>query len=250
MFRSEFMNLKDKIILITGASRGIGFEIAKKFIENNAIVIAISRDEKTLNENKNELKNYIPYPLDITDSEGIKNLSTFLKENFEKVDVLINNAGITKDNFLIRMKEKDFDDVININLKGTFLMTKEISKFFKKQKYGNIINISSIVGIEGNSGQTNYSAAKAGIIGMTKTWAKELTLRNENIRVNAIAPGFIKTSMTENLSETVLEKVKEKCLIKRLGEAEDIANLALFLASDRSSYITGQIIRVDGGLSI
>jgi len=148
------------------------------------------------------------------------------------------------------MKEEEFDSVINVNLKGTFLVTKFVSKFMRKRKEGNIINISSIVGIDGNIGQTNYSATKAGVIGFTKSWAKELTLKGENIRVNAVAPGFIKTQMTDNLKDDFKDAVIKKCCIKRLGLPEDIAKLCLFLASEDSAYITGQVIRIDGGLTI
>ena len=148
------------------------------------------------------------------------------------------------------MKEEDFDKVIEVNLKGTFVMTKTVARYMRRQKYGNIINMASVVGIEGNIGQTNYAAAKAGIIGMTKSWAKELTMRGENIRVNAIAPGFVRTGMTKDLKEDLIKYVIENTCLKRLGEPEDIAKLALFLASDDSSFITGQVIRIDGGLRI
>jgi 3-oxoacyl-[acyl-carrier protein] reductase len=246
------LKLEDKVVLITGASRGIGKEIAREFIYNGAVVIAIATNNEELEDSKKELgeNKYIPYKCDITNIKEVEEVIKDIINKFEKIDVLINNAGIVKDNFLMIMKEEEFDSVINVNLKGTFLVTKFVSKFMRKRKEGNIINISSIVGIDGNVGQTNYSATKAGVIGFTKSWAKELTLKGENIRVNAVAPGFIKTQMTDNLKDEFKEAVIQKCCIKRLGLPEDIAKLCLFLASEDSAYITGQVIRIDGGLTI
>ena len=193
---------------------------------------------------------YFYYKADITNSTLVTQIVNEIYEISEKIDILVNNAGIARDNFLVIMKEEDFDKVIEVNLKGTFIMTKTVARYMRKQKSGNIINMASVVGIEGNIGQTNYSAAKAGIIGMTKSWAKELTMRGENIRVNAIAPGFIRTGMTKDLKEDLIDYVIENTCLKRLGEPEDVAKLALFLASDDSSFITGQVIRIDGGLRI
>lgn len=243
--------LKDKIALITGASRGIGFTISKTFIENGAKVIGISYDEEELKRAKEKLgENFITYKCDVTKEEEVVKTINSIKENIDKIDILVNNAGITSDNFLIRMKEEQFMKVIDVNLKGTFLFSREVAKIMRKQKQGSIINISSVVGIEGNMAQANYSASKAGVIGLTKSMAKELTLKGEQIRVNAIAPGFIKTDMTEKLNEKVKDHVVQNSCLKKMGESKDVANLALFLASDLSSYITGEVIRVDGGLKI
>ncbi|PNR96362.1 beta-ketoacyl-ACP reductase [Petrotoga olearia] len=248
------MKLNQKIAIVTGGSRGIGKEISRNFIKEGATVIAIAKDERPLIEEneKNDFPEdrFVYYQADITDFATINELVTQIYNKYQKIDILINNAGMAKDNFLVIMKEDDFDKVIQVNLKGTFIMTKAVAKIMRKQKFGNIISMASVVGMEGNIGQTNYSAAKAGIIGMTKSWAKELTMKGENIRVNAIAPGFVRTGMTESLKEELIEYVIENTCLKRLGEPEDIAKLAVFLASDDSSFITGQVIRIDGGLRI
>ncbi len=243
--------LKNKIALITGASKGIGYTISKTFIENGAKVIGIARNSEELESVKNELgENFFAYKCDVSKEEEVVETVKEIKKDLNQIDILINNAGITSDNFLIRMKEEQFMKVINVNLKGTFLFSREVAKIMRKQKQGSIINISSVVGIEGNMAQANYSASKAGVIGLTKSMAKELTLKGEQIRVNAIAPGFIKTAMTEKLDEKVKDHVVQNSCLKKMGEAEDVANLALFLASDLSSYITGEVIRVDGGLKL
>jgi 3-oxoacyl-[acyl-carrier protein] reductase len=243
--------LNDKIALITGASRGIGYVISKTFIKNGAKVVAVSINGEELSKAKNELgENFFTYKCDVANEQEVVETIKSIKNDMGKIDVLVNNAGITSDNFLIRMKEEQFMKVIEVNLKGTFLVSREVAKLMRKQKQGSIINISSVVGIEGNIAQANYSASKAGIIGLTKSMAKELTLKGEQIRVNAIAPGFIKTSMTEKLDERVKNHVVENSCLKKMGEAEDVANVALFLASNLSSYITGQVIRVDGGLKL
>lgn len=243
--------LKDKVSLITGASRGIGYVISKTFIENGAKVIGVSRNEEELAKVKNELgDNFFTYKCDVAKEEDVVETIKSIKNDIGRIDILVNNAGITSDNFLIRMKEEQFMKVIDVNLKGTFLFSREVAKIMRKQKQGSIINISSVVGIEGNMAQANYSASKAGVIGLTKSMAKELTLKGEQIRVNAIAPGFIKTAMTEKLDEKVKDHVVQNSCLKKMGEAEDVANLASFLASDLSSYITGEVIRVDGGLKI
>lgn len=248
------MKLEGKVAIVTGGSRGIGKEISRLFIKEGATVFALATEDVPLIDS-NEIKDfpedkYFYYKADITDSKLVSQIVNEIYEKTEKIDILVNNAGIARDNFLVIMKEEDFDKVIEVNLKGTFVMTKTVARYMRKQKYGNIINMASVVGIEGNIGQTNYSAAKAGIIGMTKSWAKELTMRGEDIRVNAIAPGFVRTGMTQDLKEDLINYVIENTCLKRLGEPEDIANLALFLASDDSSFITGQVIRIDGGLRI
>lgn len=248
------LKLNQKIAIVTGGSRGIGKEISRNFIKEGANVIAIAIDERPQIE-ENEKSDFpedrfIYYQADITDFSTVSEIVTQIYNKYQKIDILVNNAGMAKDNFLVIMKEEDFDKVIQVNLKGTFIMTKAVAKIMRKQKFGNIINMASVVGMEGNIGQTNYSAAKAGIIGMTKSWAKELTMKGENIRVNAIAPGFVKTGMTKSLKEELVEYVVENTCLKRLGEPQDIAKLAVFLASDDSSFITGQVIRIDGGLRI
>lgn len=249
------MKLKNKICIVTGANRGIGKEISKKFVEEGATVLGFARNLEALKKVEEELNSlnkgiFKGYKVDVSNSEEVNSTVKEIFGEYKRIDVLVNNAGVTKDMLLLLMKEEDFDFVINVNLKGVFLVTKAVAKIMRKQKEGSIINISSVVGIDGNIGQTNYSASKAGLIGMTKTWAKELTMKGEQIRVNAVAPGFIETDMTKNLSEDFKNAALERILLKRLGSAEEVAKVVLFLASDDSSYITGQVIRIDGGLSL
>ena len=242
-------NLKNKVAIVTGASRGIGLEIAKIFYENGAKIVITDIDEKTLsivNKEFNDSKNILSIVSDVSISDSVTNMIKTTIEKFNKIDILVNCAGITRDNLIIRMKENDWDNVINTNLKSVFLTSKIAGRYMMKEKSGNIINVSSVVGITGNAGQTNYSASKAGVIGMTKSLAKEFASRN--IRVNAIAPGFIDTAMTKNLKEDAKEQLIDAILLKRLGTTKDIANAALFLASSLSDYITGQILVVDGGM--
>ena len=242
-------NLKNKVAIVTGASRGIGLEIAKIFYENGAKIIITDIDDKTLsivNKKFDDSKNILSIVSDVSISDSVTNMIKTTIEKFNKIDILVNCAGITRDNLIIRMKENDWDNVINTNLKSVFLTSKIAGRYMMKEKSGNIINISSVVGITGNAGQTNYSASKAGVIGMTKSLAKEFASRN--IRVNAIAPGFIDTAMTKNLKEDAKEQLIDAILLKRLGTTKDIANAALFLASSLSDYITGQILVVDGGM--
>ena len=247
------MVVKDKTAVITGASRGIGREIALKLAGHGAdIAVIYSGSEDAANEVV-EIAHFRgvkakAYKCDVSDSQSVKEVCAKIIDDFQNIDILVNNAGITKDSLLIRMSVDDFDNVINVNLKGTFNFTKNLSKAIMKSASGRIINISSVVGISGNAGQANYSAAKAGIVGITKTLAKELAPRN--VTVNAIAPGFIETDMTASLSEAAIDHLHDAIPLKRLGHAEDVANLALFLASDMASYITGEVIRVDGGMCI
>ena len=242
-------NLKNKVAIVTGASRGIGLEIAKIFYENGAKIVITDIDDKTLsivNKEFDDSKNILSIVSDVSISDSVTNMIKTTIEKFNKIDILVNCAGITRDNLIIRIKENDWDNVINTNLKSVFLTSKIAGRYMMKEKSGNIINISSVVGIIGNAGQTNYSASKAGVIGMTKSLAKEFASRN--IRVNAIAPGFIDTAMTKNLKENAKEQLIDAILLKRLGTTKDIANAALFLASSLSDYITGQTLVVDGGM--
>ena len=243
--------LEGKNILITGGSRGIGKSIVEVLFNNGANVgFTFSSSESAANEIAKNLNSSsqkcIAYKSDASKLDQCENLVESFLNDFETIDVLINNAGITKDNLLMRMGEDDFDKVMEVNLKSVFNMTKACQRVFLKNRNGSIINMSSVVGVKGNAGQSNYAASKAGIIGFSKSIAQELGSRS--IRCNVIAPGFIKTEMTDNLSDSVIESWTENIPLKRPGESNDVANLCLFLASDLSSYITGQVINVDGGL--
>ncbi len=244
-------DLQNKVAIITGASRGIGLAIAKLFHKNNAKIVITDIDENTLEivkKNFNDDKNVLSIVSDVSDIDSVKNMIDTTVNEFGKIDILVNCAGITRDNLIIRMKEEDWDSVIDTNLKSVFLTSKIAGRYMMKAKSGNIINITSVVGITGNAGQTNYSASKAGVIGITKSLAKEFA--SKNIRVNAIAPGFIDTAMTKNLKESAKEQLINAILLKRLGTTEDIAKSALFLASSLSNYITGQTLVVDGGMIV
>ena len=243
--------LEGKVAIITGASRGIGKGIAQSFAKHGAnVAFTYSSSvesalelEKELIEIGVKVKGYQSNAADFNEAQSF--VDAVLAE-FGTIDILINNAGITKDNLLMRMSEEDFDKVIEVNLKSVFNMTKAIQKIFLKKRSGSIINMSSVVGVKGNAGQTNYAASKAGIIGFTKSVALELGSRN--IRCNAIAPGFIETEMTAKLNEEVVKGWRESIPLKRGGTSEDVANACLFLASDMSAYITGQVLNVDGGM--
>lgn len=242
--------LKDKVCVITGASRGIGEAIARKFAANGAklALIATKETDKTAKivEELSKETEVKFYACNINNFEEIEAVSKTILADFGQVDVLVNNAGITRDNLLAAMSKDDIDSVIDVNLKGTIYMTKAFVRSFIRKKKGNIINLSSVVGLMGNAGQTNYSASKAGVVGFTKSVAKEYGPKG--VRANAIAPGFIQTDMTGALTDDVIEKYKTLIPLGRMGETEDVANLALFLASDMSSYITGEVITVDGGM--
>lgn len=238
-----------KVALITGGSRGIGKEIAKKFALNGYnLVINYVSENTDLNKLKEDFKDteVLFVKTDVTNYESCENMVKEAIEKFGKIDVLVNNAGITKDGLLMRMKEEDFDKVIKVNLKGTFNMTKNVIPYMIKQRNGKIVNIASVVGVTGNAGQANYAASKAGIIGFTKTVARELASRN--ILANCIAPGFIKTDMTDVLSETVKENIYSQIPLNKMGEAKEVANAVYFLASEENTYITGQVLNVDGGM--
>lgn len=247
------MDFKNKTAVITGGSRGIGLAIAKKLAEGGAnIAVLYVGDESEGAAAKAELEQYgtkvEQYFCDVSDFEKSKAVSEQVIEEFGKVDILINNAGITRDKLVLNMEESDFDAVINVNLKGTFNMIKHFYKHFMKNRGGRIVSTSSIVGLIGNAGQANYSASKAGIIGLTKSVARELAGRN--VTVNAVAPGYIGTDMTNVLPDKVKETMKSQIPAKRIGTPEDVANVVAFLCSDEAAYVTGEVIRVDGGLAI
>ena len=242
---------ENKTVFVTGASRGIGKEVALKFADKGYNVVINYVSSKTnVEELKEEFEKKgvkaLIMQADVTNKEAIEELVKKAIEEFGQIDVLVNNAGITKDNLLMRMSEEEFDKVIEINLKGTYIVTKAVTKYMMKKRKGSIINLSSVVGVAGNAGQCNYSASKAGIIGFTKSVAKELASRN--IRANAVAPGFIETDMTAVLSDEVKENIHNQIPLKRMGTAKEVANLIYFLGSDESAYITGQVINIDGGM--
>lgn len=243
--------LEGKTAIITGASRGIGRTIAIRFAQEGAHVAfsdlfyddKAESLEKELRDLGVKAKGYVS---DASSFKGSEDLVTEVLKDFPVIDILVNNAGITKDNLLMRMTETDWDAVINVNLKSVFNLTKAVQKVMLKQRYGSIINMSSVVGIEGNAGQSNYSASKAGIIGFTKSIAQELGSRN--IRCNAVAPGFIETEMTAKLSEEVKKNWIENIPLKRTGSTDDVANICIFLACELSTYVTGQVLSIDGGM--
>lgn len=243
--------LKGKCAIVTGASRGIGKAIALKLASLGVnIVLNYRSSEEEALQVENEIKNMdvdvISIKGDISKIDDVQNIVSKAKEKFGTIDIMVNNAGITKDGLILRMKEEDFDSVIDVNLKGVFNCLKSITPIMVKQKHGKIINLSSVVGVSGNAGQVNYSASKAGVIGMTKSLAKELGGRG--INVNAVAPGFIETDMTDVLGDKFKEDAKKNIPLKRLGKAEDVADVVAFLASESSDYVTGQVIHVDGGM--
>lgn len=240
-----------KVVLVTGGARGIGKEVAKIYAKNgyNVVINYVSSktDTEMLQKEFEELgAEVLLVKADVSKAEEVEQMVTKAIEKFGKIDVLVNNAGITRDTLLMRMTEEDFDKVIEINLKGTYLVTKAVIKYMMKKRTGSIVNLASVVGVTGNAGQCNYSASKAGIIGFTKSVARELASRN--IRANAVAPGFIETDMTSVLSDSVKENIHEQIPLKRMGTAEEVAKLIYFLGSEDSSYITGQVINVDGGM--
>ena len=243
--------LKGKNVIVTGATRGIGREIALTLAQNGANIAMNYRNlnsevEDLINEIKSFGVDALAIKCDVSITEEVDNFVKEVKSHYNTIDVLVNNAGITKDGLIIRMKEEDFDDVLDVNLKGTFNTTKSVSSIMVRQKYGKIINISSVVGIAGNAGQCNYAASKAGVIGFSKSVARELASRN--INVNVVAPGYINTDMTKNLPDKVKEEIIKSIPMKKIGDPKEVANLVLFLSSILSDYITGQVINVDGGM--
>lgn len=247
------MDLKGKNCLVTGGSRGIGKSIALTLAKLGAnVAITYARSVDAANEVKKEIEalgvKSISFQADAVQFERAEEVINEIVSSWGSLDVLVNNAGITKDNLILRMDEKAWDDVITTNLKSIFNYSKAATKPMMRARGGSVINISSVVGISGNAGQSNYSASKAGIIGFTKSYAKELASRN--IRANVVAPGYILTEMTGNLNKKVLESIKKETPLGRAGEPEEISNVVAFLASDLSSYITGEVIRVDGGMAM
>lgn len=240
------MNFEGKIVLITGGSRGIGKSIAEAFAESGATTIVTYRN--AIDAEYFDSKSIRHYQCDVADIKSVQEMTDKIIAEHQKIDVLVNNAGITKDGLLMRMSEEDWDAVIDTNLKGVFNMTKTVTRHMMGKRYGKIVNITSVVGITGNPGQSNYVASKAGVIGFTKATAKELASRSINI--NAVAPGFIGTEMTDKLSDEVKAKYLESIPLKRIGSGKNIADVVMFLSSDMSEYITGQTICVDGGLAM
>lgn len=245
--------LNGKVALVTGAGRGIGRAIALALAEKGAFVVVNyngsgEKAEETVNAIKAAGGEAVSYQCNVADFTACGEMITALMKEYGHIDILVNNAGITRDNLLMKMSEEDFDHVISVNLKGCFNTIKHLSRYLLKQRSGKIINISSVSGVMGNPGQANYCASKAGVIGLTKSAARELGSRG--ITVNAIAPGFIETEMTEGLSDSVKEALKDQTLLKRTGKAEEVAQVAVFLASEGADYITGQVISVDGGMAV
>ncbi|HCC06898.1 MAG TPA: 3-oxoacyl-[acyl-carrier-protein] reductase [Clostridiales bacterium] len=243
--------LEDKVAVVTGASSGIGREIALTLALKGAKIVVNYRgnDEeanKVVLDIENAGSKAIAVKGDVSKATDMEKLIKTAVSTFGKVDILVNNAGITKDNLLLKMTDEQFSDVIDINLKGTFNCTKAVTKYMLKQRSGKIINIASVIGIVGNAGQSNYAASKAGIIGFTKSVAKELASRG--ITANAVAPGFIRTKMTDILSEDVKQEILKNIPLKKFGEAQDVAKIVAYLASDDANYITGQVINIDGGM--
>ena len=244
------MILKDRVAIVTGGARGIGREIALAFAEEGADIAICDVNAEILDTTQKEIESLgrsaITGVVDVTKADQVDAFVQKTLDKFKKIDILVNNAGITRDSLLVRMSEADWDMVLSVNLKGAFNCTKAVSKIMMKQRDGRVVNMASIIGIMGNAGQANYAASKGGLIAFTKTVAKELASRN--VRTNAIAPGFIQTDMTAKLSDEVKSEMLKFVPLGKFGTVRDVANLALFLVSDDSSYITGQVIQVDGGM--
>lgn len=236
--------LNGKVAIITGGTKGIGLAIAKRFLDEGATVIACAR-------NPVDFDNGIVFKkLDVTSSQQCNELVQTVIEEYGKIDILVADAGITKDSMTFKMTDEMFDDVINVNLKGVFNIGRYVGPIMEKQGYGSIINISSVVGEYGNIGQANYAASKSGIIGLSKSWAKEFSRKGQQVRVNVIAPGYIMTDMLKTVPQELLDRFAGQTMLKRLGNPDEIAGVALFLASDMSSYVTGTVISANGGMRL
>lgn len=242
------MRLRNKVALITGAAKGIGFATAKRFTEEGAKVMLADLNEGAVMEAVGQLKNAEPYVLNVTDRASIERAVDAIIAKHQRIDILINNAGITQDARLVKMTEEQFDTVIDVNLKGVFNCSQLVVPHMLEAKKGAIVNASSVVGIYGNFGQTNYSATKFGVIGFTKTWAREFG--QKGIRVNAVCPGFIATEMVKAMPENILQSIEQRSWMARLGTPEEMANVYLFLASDEASYVNGVTIEASGGISL
>ena len=237
--------LQDKVAVVTGGARGLGQSMAEYFAKEGAKVVAVD-----MNELSYDCENVEGYILNITDVEAVQKFYDYVVEKYGKVDILVNNAGVTRDSMTRKMTDDQWNLVIDINLKGVFNLVRLFGPLMEANNYGSIINISSVVGVYGNIGQANYAATKAGVIGLTKTWAKEFARKGANVRVNAIAPGYTMTDMLKTVPQDLLDKFAALTMLKRLGQPHEIATAALFLASEESSYITGQTLSVDGGMRL
>ena len=242
------MTVDGKVCLVTGGAQGIGRAIVEAFSDAGAkAVIACDVNDEALAAVRKK-KNVTGRPLDVTKPEEIARVVEQIRQEFDGIDVLVNNAGITRDGLLQKISDGDWDAVLAVNLKGPFNMMRAIVPLMLEKGSGAVVNIASVVGLDGNIGQTNYAATKAGVVGMTKTWAKEFARKGAKIRVNAVAPGYVRTPMVETVPQKIIDSIVSRTVLGRLGEAEDVANAVLFLSSDASSFVTGQVIRVDGGL--
>lgn len=239
------MRLQGKVAIITGGARGLGQAMAELFVKEGAKVVAADMGELSYQNDNVE-----GYKLNVTDSQECKKFFDYVVEKYGRIDILVNNAGITKDSMTRKMTDEQWDAVINVNLKGVFNLTRYVGPFMQAQHGGSIINISSIVGEYGNIGQANYAATKAGVIGLTKTWAKEFAMKGSNVRVNAIAPGYIMTDILKTVPQDLLDGFAKQTMLGRLGQPHEIANAALFLASDEASYVTGHTLSVNGGMRL
>lgn len=239
------MKLENKVAIVTGGSRGLGQAMAESFANAGAKVIAVDMGDMTYEHDNVEF-----YQLNVTDTIGCKDFFDYAIEKYGNIDILVNNAGITRDSMTRKMSDEQWDLVIDVNLKGVFNLTRYFGPHMQLNKTGSIINISSVVGVYGNIGQANYAATKAGVIGLSKTWAKEFALKGGNVRVNAIAPGYTMTDILKTVPQDLLDKFASMTMLNRLAQPEEIAAVALFLASEDASYITGQVISVDGGMRL
>ena len=246
------MKLKDRVSLVTGAARGIGREVALHFAREGSDIVICDVDLEAAQNTQKEIealgRRALSFKVDVTNLKQIDEMANLILDKFSKIDILINNAGITKDNLILRMPEEDWDKVLSVNLKGAFNCIKVVSRHMLKKRYGKIVNVASIIGMIGNAGQVNYAASKGGLIALTKSLAKELASRN--INVNAVAPGFIQTPMTDKLPDNYRRQMLDNIPMGKFGSTEDVAKVCLFLASPESDYMTGQVIVVDGGMTM